>query len=127
MKEPRWLQRGLLLALHDRLVAEFGGAKGIRDIGRLDAAVERPRQAFGYGVDDLADLAASYAAALVLGHPFIDGNKRIGFVAAVTFLELNGQRFGASEAEAVLRTLGLAAGEVSEKEYADWLRQSCTE
>ncbi len=126
MNEPRWLQQGLLLALHDRLVAEFGGATGIRDIGRLDAAVDRPRQAFGYGVHDLADLAASYAVALVKGHPFIDGNKRIGFVAAVTFLELNGQRFGASEAEAVVRTLGLAAGEVSEKEYADWLRQSCS-
>lgn len=127
MNEPRWLQRGLLLALHDRLVAEFGGASGIRDIGRLDAAVDRPRQAFGYGVNDLADLAASYAVALVQGHPFIDGNKRIGFVAAVTFLELNGQRFGASEAEAVVSTLGLAAGEVSEKEYADWLRRSCSE
>ncbi len=127
MNEPRWLQRGLLLALHDRLVAEFGGASGIRDIGRLDAAVDRPRQAFGYGMSDLADLAASYAAALVLGHPFIDGNKRIGFVAAATFLELNGQRFGASEAEAVVSTLGLAAGDVSEKEYADWLRRSCSE
>ncbi len=125
MNEPRWLQRGLLLALHDRLVAEFGGASGIRDVGRLDAAVDRPRQAFGYGVNDLADLAASYAVALVQRHPFIDGNKRIGFVAAVTFLEVNGLRFGASEAEAVVRTLGLAAGEVSEKGYADWLRQSC--
>lgn len=126
MSEPRWLRHDFLLAIHDRLIAEFGGASGMRDASGLDAALNRPRQAFGYGVSDLFALAASYAKAFVQGHPFMDANKRIGFVAATTFLELNGQRFDASEAEAVIHTLGLATGEVSEGDYAAWLKQSCS-
>ena len=125
MKEPRWLSRSFLMAVHDRLVADFGGATGLRDADRLEAALSRPRQSSGYGVTELHVLAGQYANAIVMGHPFLDGNKRVGFVAAVTFLELNGQSFHADEADATLRTLALAAGEMSETDYAEWLRVSC--
>jgi death-on-curing protein len=76
-------------------------------------------------VTELHVLAGQYANAIVMGHPFLDGNKRVGFVAALTFLELNGQSFHADEADATLRTLALAAGEMSEADYAEWLRASC--
>ena len=127
MSEPRWLRRDVILAIHDQLIAVFGGESGLRDASRLDAALFRPQQAFLYGTRDLFALAASYAGAFVQGHPFIDGNKRIGFVVAATFLELNGHRLDASEADAVLLTRGLATGDNSEEDYAVWLKQACSE
>ena len=125
MKEPRWLSRSFFLAVHDRLVAEYGGAGGLRDADRLEAAVSRPRQSFSYGVTDLPELAGQYAGAIIIGHPFIDGNKRVGFVAAVTFLELNGLHFHADEVETTIKTLAFAAGELGEVAYVEWLRVSC--
>lgn len=125
MKEPKWLQKSFLTAIHERMLSEFGGGEGLRDPGRLDAALERPLQAHGYGVTDLYALAASYAAAIIQGHPFIDGNKRTGFIAAIAFLEINGEEFKASEGDAVIKTLGLAASELSEDDYAAWLKDSC--
>jgi len=124
MTEPIWLKKAVILALHDRLLAEFGGGTGTRDPERLEAAVARPVQRFHYGHTELHDLAASYAAAIIQGHPFIDGNKRTGFVCAVIFLELNGRIFSASEEDAVVQTLGLASSELTEQEYADWLRKN---
>ena len=103
-------------------LSEFGGAAGIRDEGLLDSALGKPENLFAYGKPTLFDLAASYGFGLVKNHPFIDGNKRVGFTVAVVFLELNGYRFQATEADAAVRTLALAAGEMSAAEYAAWLK-----
>jgi len=126
MNEPFWLERGVILAIQGKLLARFGGLAGIRDEGLLDSALGRPLQRFHYEKPDLFDLAASYAHGLVKNHPFLDGNKRIGFMAAYTFLAMNGQQFGAPEEEAVLETLALAAGEIDADHYAAWLRRSCS-
>ena len=122
MKEPVWVLRDVVLALHDQSLAQFGGLAGVRDDGLLDSALGKPRNLFAYGTPSLFDLAASYAFGVVRNHPFLDGNKRAGFVVAVLFLELNGYRFQATEVDAALRTLALAAGELSEADYLEWLK-----
>jgi death-on-curing protein len=122
MKKPVWVLRETVLTLHEQSLAEFGGAAGIRDEGLLDSALGKPENLLAYGKPTLFDLAASYGFGLVKNHPFIDGNKRTGFTVAVVFLELNGYRFHAPEADAALRTLALAAAEMSEAEYAAWLK-----
>jgi death on curing protein len=111
-----------VVALHEQLLAAFGGSAGVRDAGLLQSALARPDSLLAYGRPTLFDLAASYAFGLVKNHPFVDGNKRTGFAVAVLFLELNGCRFAAAEADATIRTLALAAGELSERGFADWLR-----
>jgi death-on-curing protein len=121
MKEPQWVLRETVLALQERLLAEFGGLGGIRDNGLLDSALARPQHLFAYGQPSLFDLAAAYAFGLVRNHPLLDGNKRVGFTVAVLFLEINGRRFTAPEAEATLNTLALAARELEETGYAAWL------
>ena len=108
--------------LHEQSLAQFGGGAGVRDEGLLDSALDRPQNLFAYGKPTLFDLAASYAFGLVKNHPFIDGNKRVAFVVAVTFLELNGRRFAADEVDATVRTLALAAGAMSEAAFAAWLK-----
>jgi death on curing protein len=122
MKEPVWVMREVVLLAHEQSLAQFGGPAGVRDEGLLDWALSKPQNLFNYGKPTLFELAASYAFGLVKNHPFIDGNKRTGFVVAVIFLELNGCRFQATEVDAALRTLALAAGEMSEAAYADWLK-----
>jgi death on curing protein len=122
MKEPVWVRREVVLAFHERLLAEHGGSPGIRDVGLFESALGRAQNAFGYGKPTLFDLAASYAFGLVKNHPCIDGNKRIGFATSILFLELNGLHFGAPEVDVVLRTLALAAGELSEVDYSAWLK-----
>jgi death-on-curing protein len=122
MKEPVWVLREVVFMLHEQSLAQFGGSAGVRDAGLLDSALGRPANLFAYGKPTLFELAASYAGGIVKNHPFIDGNKRAGFVVAVTFLELNGCRFEAEEADAAVRTLALAAGEMTEAAYAAWLQ-----
>lgn len=122
MKEPLWLSKSLILAVHDRLLADYGGSSGLRDEGLLESALGKPVNLFAYGKPTLFALAASYAVGIVKNHPFVDGNKRTGFVAAAAFLDSNGIELVASEADATLKTLGLAAGEISEEEYAYWLK-----
>jgi death on curing protein len=122
MKKPAWVLREVVLMLHEQSLAQFGGSAGIRDEGLLDSALSKPQNLFAYGKPSLFDLAASYAFGLVKNHPFIDGNKRAGFVVAVLFLELNGYKFQAAEVDAALRTLALAAGELSEADFAEWLK-----
>jgi death on curing protein len=110
--------------LHEMMLSQHGGAEGLRDDHLLESALAKPRQLFAYGNPTMADLAASYAAGVVKNHPFVDGNKRTGFMLGAGFLERNGFVFTATEAEAALRTLALAAGDLSEAGYAQWLRAS---
>lgn len=121
MKEPVWILREVVFQLHELSLAEHGGSAGLRDEGLLDSALGKPLNQFVYGNPTIFDLAASYATGIAKNHPFIDGNKRAGFVEAVSFLELNGYGFSATEADAALRTLALAAGEMTESAYAAWL------
>lgn len=122
MKQPQWVLRSVVFAAHDQSLAQFGGATGLRDEAMLDLALGRPLNLFAYGEPSLFDLAASYGYGIVKNHPFIDGNKRTGFIVAVVFLELNGQAFRASEVDAALQTFALAAGEGSEASYSEWLK-----
>lgn len=126
MNEPVWLKRQHILAIQEALLAQFGGLAGIRDMGLLESALARPLQLFTYGKPALAELAASYAHGIAKNHPFLDGNKRAAFMAAYTFLGVNGLELTASEADAVVQTLGIAAGEVSQAEYAAWLKVNTT-
>ncbi len=121
MSEPVWLGQAECLAIHDELLARFGGLAGVRDGDLLDSALQRPRQLHAYGTPSLPELAAAYAAGIVRNHPFLDGNKRTGFLLAALFLESNGHIFGASEESVVLHTLRLAAGDETEADYAAWL------
>lgn len=123
MTEPSWIDERDALTLHDRLLALHGGAAGLRDEALLESALARPRQLHAYADNpDLIDLAASYTAGIVRNHPFVDGNKRTGFVIGVLFLEINACAFTAPEAEATQAVLGLAAGTISESAFAEWLR-----
>ncbi len=115
-----WLSRQLILAIHDEQLAEHGGALGVRDDGLLDSALARPLNRAGYGDPDVAELAAVYAIAR--NHPFLDGNKRTAYVALETFLALNGCAFPVSDADAVLVTLAMAAGEMDDEEFTAWVR-----
>lgn len=125
MNDPLWIEKEDCLAFHSQMLARFGGREGIRDEGLLESALSRPRQLISYGEPTLYELAASYATGVVKNHPFIDGNKRSGFMSAALFLEINGQRFKASEEEVVERTLALAASAITEADYAEWLKRSC--
>lgn len=124
MKEPNWVDREVLLAIQSELLNRFGGLAGIRDEGLLDSAINKPKNLFAYGKPSAFELAASYATGLVKNHPFLDGNKRIGFMAAYVFLGANGWSLEATEEEAVIETLALAAGESSEGDYAAWLERN---
>ena len=123
MKEPVWIDERDTLALHDRLLALYGGAVGLRDDGLLKSALARPQQPFAYAESpDIVDMAAAYTWGIVRNPPFLDGNKRTGFVVGVLFLELNGYRFTASEEEAAQMVLELASGNLDEAGYIAFLR-----
>lgn len=123
MKRWIWLDREVLLAVHEAQLSEHGGGAGVRDEGLFDSAIAKPQNAAAYGGPDAAALAAAYAFGISRNHPFIDGNKRTGFVAAELFLRLNGYVFDASDGDAVLAMLGVAEGKLSEDDFADWLRR----
>lgn len=122
MSEPLWLSRQAIEIIHDEQLAEHGGAAGIRDAGLLESALARPQNLFAYGEGDTGALAAAYAAGIARNHPFVDGNKRTGFLAAYTFLGVNGLDLISPIAEAIVMTLGLASGEMPEEGFAAWLR-----
>lgn len=119
-----WIEKPLVLLLHDRQLTEHGGLAGVRDEHLLASALARPLQLFAYGdpPPDLADLAASLAHGIAKNHAFVDGNKRTAFVAYRTFLALNHARLEASADEKYATILGLANGQLSEAEFAHWLR-----
>lgn len=125
--EPRWLGRLAIDEAHARQVREHGGPHGLRDADALEAALARPRHRWAdapeAGLADLADLAAAYAFGLVRGHPYVDGNERVGLVALAAFLDLNGTELLASDREAVDTILGLAAGAITEDALAGWVRR----
>lgn len=119
-----WISRSLALAIHDRQLAEHGGASGVRDDALLDSALARPQQLHAYGEPppDLADLAASLAFGLARNYVFVDGNKRTAHVCYRVFLKLNGCELRASTEEKYAYMIGLAEGSISEAEFAQWLR-----
>ncbi|MEY2409023.1 MAG: death on curing protein [Verrucomicrobiota bacterium] len=122
MKPPKWLRTDVVLAMHDRLLFEHGGDTGFRDESLLESALARPKHLATCGKPSLSDLAAAYAFGIIKNHPFVDGNKRTGFMAAFVFLGLNGIDFEAAESEVVLKTLAAAANKLSEVAYAEWLQ-----
>jgi len=123
-REPVWLSRPAVLAIHESLITEHGGATGPADEAKLDAALARPRHRHAYEKTSVFRLAAAYAFGIARDHPFRDGNKRVALTLAGVFLELNGWRLEAPEAEAATMTIALAAGDIDEPAYADWLRAS---
>lgn len=120
-----WIDRALVLAIHDRQLAEHGGAEGVRDEGLLESALARPQQWLAYGEPppDLADLAAALAHGLARNHPFVDGNKRTAAVACETFIVLNGSALWAEDAELFPCFLALADGRLAAEAFAAWLRE----
>ena len=118
----RFVSRRALELLHDESLAEHGGRPGLRDEGLLESALTRPHQLLAYGEPDLAALAAAYAFGLARNHAFVDGNKRVAFLATGLFLGLNGHRLVTTQADATLTMLALAAGDLGEDEFAQWLR-----
>ena len=122
-QEPRWLTRRMLDAIHADQIRQHGGSPGVRDGGLIDSALARPRNRLAYEEHaDLAELAASYAAGLARNHGYIDGNKRVAFMALYVFLGLNGKRLVADEADVVQVMLRVATGEMDEQHLASWLR-----
>jgi death on curing protein len=122
MSEPVWIEDDLVLAIHDRLLIDHGGAGGVRDESLLQSASARPLNHIAYASSDIIELAAKYTAGIVQNHPFIDGNKRTGFVIGVLFLELNSYQFTASEEAAAQAVLELAAGTIDENALCEFLR-----
>ncbi len=121
-----WVTPAVAEAAHAEQLVEHGGAEGVRDPGLLDSAMARPHNLAAYGSPDGADLAAAYAYGIARNHPFVDGNKRTGFVVGILFLELNGYRFIASEEDATQAVLALAAGTLDEPGYVAFLRANVT-
>jgi death-on-curing protein len=123
-KAPVWLERTVVEAIHADLIREHGGSTGIRDGNLVDSALTRPRQKWHYDRDaDFADLAAAYGYGLIKNHGFMDGNKRVGFMAIYVFLHLNKLELDADEAQAVDIIAGVADGSVSEEQLAAWIRE----
>ena len=124
MSEWVWLNRAVIIAIHEVQLAEHGGGAGVRDAGLLDSVLGKPLQLNHYGepAPDAAALAASYGYGISRNHPFMDGNKRTGYVAAELFLRLNGWRLNADDASCVLTMLAVAAGDITEEAFAAWLR-----
>jgi death-on-curing protein len=125
VKEPVWIDKLAILFVHAVVLAEHGGAEGVRDEGLLESALARPRNLFAYeGIEDVSRLAASYAVGIARNHPFADGNKRVAFIALALFLALNGVRLKVDQADAFRQIYGVASGEISEERLAVWVRQN---
>lgn len=125
MDTPTWVARVVVEAFHYMQLDEHGGSHGMRDVNALESALARPKNKHAYDDNvDLADLAASYAYAILKSHPFVDGNKRTAFVTAVTFLDLNGYNVGFTDKEVIDTMLNMASSMLSEEQLADWFRAS---
>ncbi len=123
MSEPNWLLPEAVIVVHEKLLAEFGGATGIRDRGGFESAMAKPANRYHYEPDaDIFDLAAAYAYGIARNHPFVDGNKRTAITAAAMFLADNGYRLAPDRMDMLKTVLRLAAGETEEAELAGWIR-----
>ena len=123
MREPTWVPRVVVEALQLDQLRTHGGLPGLRDEGALESSLARARNKWAYGgAVDLALLAAAYTYRLARNHPFNDGNKRVAFLTALVFLGLNGHTFEASDEEVIAQMVALAAGRVTERKCATWLR-----
>ena len=118
-----WIESAIVQAVHDRQLSEHGGAEGVRDQGALESAIARPQNLAAYGDPDAAALAAAYAFGIARNHPFVDGNKRSAWVTVRLFLAANNSKLSFDRDDATKTVQALAAGEISEDELADWLRQ----
>ncbi|GAA0311402.1 type II toxin-antitoxin system death-on-curing family toxin [Rhodovulum strictum] len=121
MSEPVWVPLAAVLAIHDRQIARHGGASGMRDRALLEMGCARAMNLAAYTDSGLAEIAAAYAFGISKAHAFVDGNKRTAFVTALTFLRLNGYSFRPDTIEGVRMMESLAAGEISEADFARWL------
>ena len=124
MKEPVWVRQDVIIAVHERVLADHGGESGIRDRGLLESALARPQQIHAYDNPDLAALAAAYATGIIRNHPSIDGNERVGFMVAYVFLSRNGVNLTATEVSATQAVMDLAAGQMTEEQFCQWLRDN---
>jgi death-on-curing protein len=126
MKEPLWMDAADAVIAHDLELAAHGGSAGIRDSGLLESALARPRNIWAYAesTPSLAVLAAAYAFGISSNHPFVDGNKRAALVVSFAFLDVNSSEVIASQEDAFLTILGLAAGEITEEQLADWFQRN---
>lgn len=123
MSQPIWLARDAILALHRVSIARFGGLPGLRSDDLLESALARPRNAYHHDTErDMVELAALYAAALTRNHPFVDGNKRVAFLACGVFLEINGLTLNAAQPDAVTAMRSLSDGTIGEAEFGAWIR-----
>jgi death-on-curing protein len=123
MIEPVWLDRRSVIIVQVESLAQHGGSSGIRDAGLLDSALVRPVNKWNYNpAADLAELASAYGFGLARNHPFVDGNKRIAFIATALFLRLNGYHLSSDPLDEIQTMLNLAAGELGEEEFAVWIR-----
>lgn len=118
-----WVEKAVVLAIHDEQLAEHGGPPGLRDEARLESALARPQHLLAYGEPGIADLAAAYAFGIAQGHAFVDGNKRTSLVVTELFLALNGCELDADDAACVAVWTEIAAGTMSEPQLASWLRE----
>src|SRR6516162_9414338 len=127
---PRWIATKALLLLHEESIAEFGGARGLRDEGLLDSALARPQNVYAYRPQSghaynpdstIPDLAAAYAYGLAKNHPFVDGNKRVAFLAIGLFLSINGYRLKAGQVDAIKTMIAVASGELDEQGLSVWI------
>ncbi|MDZ4142237.1 MAG: type II toxin-antitoxin system death-on-curing family toxin [Methylotenera sp.] len=124
MAQFRWVDKALLVALHDESLALHGGTSGIRDEGLLDSALNRAVNLAMYEKPDYAQLAAAYGVGLAKNHAFVDGNKRAAFLSVGLFLGLNGYKLTAMQVNSTLTMLAVAAGDIDEADFAGWLRQN---
>ena len=122
MSDIKWLPKEAVLAIHARQLAEHGGGTGVRDLGLLDSALQRPQNKLAYETLDLADMAAAYAYGIARNHPFVDGNKRTALVVSRTFLLINGYQIKASKEDRLKTFLALAEGSLPEDALAAWFR-----
>lgn len=122
MNEPKWVRCDGVLVVHDRQIELFGGQYGLRDKGLLESAIARPKNFYAYEAADIICLASAYAYGICQNHPFVDGNKRTGFVVMVAFLKINHCRFYAAQVEVVGIMEQLADGKISEAKFIDWVR-----
>lgn len=121
MSDPIWVPLRVILTIHDRQISRHGGAPGLRDIALLEMGCARAMNVAAYKDAPLIDIATAYAFGIAKAHAFVDGNKRTAVVTALTFLRLNGLPFRPDPGEGVQMMEGLAAGDIPEARFADWL------